>query len=252
MLLLIPAIEIKDGKCVLTPKNDRGVVCSDDPVEMVKLWRKENAKSLHITDVDGAREGYPVNLRLIRELTRAVDIPIELGGGMRTINDIHEAFNSGVYRVTIGTMLLEKPEDAARAIEHYTASKISIGINASQGKVTIHGGQTDSGLTAVSVALNAKQLGFRRVIYKDMINDNGRRVPNFAGIRMLAETIGMRVTASGGVSHLEDLLKLQEMEKLGVDSAIIGHALYENRFSCQAIWRTCEAENYPYTARLSA
>ncbi|MBI3193856.1 MAG: 1-(5-phosphoribosyl)-5-((5-phosphoribosylamino)methylideneamino)imidazole-4-carboxamide isomerase [Ignavibacteriae bacterium] len=250
MLLLIPAIEIKQGKCVLTPRNERGIVCSDDPVEMVKLWRKENAKSLHITDIDGALEGHPVNLRLIRELTKAVDIPIELGGGMRTINDIHEAFNSGVFRVTIGTMLLEEPEQATRALEHYTASKITIGINAEEGKVKIRGGQTDSGLTAVSVALNAKQMGFRRVIYKDIISNGKQREPNFAALRMLAETIGMRVTASGGVSELEDLLKLQEMEKLGVDSVIVGHALYENKFSCQAIWRTCEVENYPYTAKV--
>ena len=250
MLLLIPSIEIKQGKCVLTPQNSTRVVCSDDPIEMAKLWRKENAKSLHITDLDGALEGHPVNLRMIREITKAVDIPIELGGGMRTINDIHEAFNSGVFRVTIGTMLLEEPEQAMRALEHYTASKITIGINAEQGKVKIRGGQTDSGLTAVSVALNAKQMGFRRVIYKDIVSNGKHREPNFAALRTLAKTIGMRVTASGGVSDIEDLLKLQEMEKIGADSVIVGHALYENKFSCQAIWRTCEVENYPYTAKV--
>lgn len=250
MLLLIPSIEIKHGKCVHTVNSSFVGVYNDNPMEMAKLWRKENAKSLHITDVDGALEGHPVNLDVIKAIVKTVDIPIELGGGMRTPEDVRRAFACGVFRVTIGTMVIEDPDAARTVLDEFTNNLISIGIDAEHGIAKIKGRTEISGLTAVSVALNAKQLGFRRVIYKDILKTGEQRSPNFDAIRTLAGTIGMRVTASGGVSTLDDLLKLQEMECLGVDSVIIGRALYENKFSCQEIWRASETGNYPYTAKV--
>src|SRR5206468_480172 len=112
------------------------------------------------------------------------------------------------------------------------------------------GWKENSGLTALSVALNAKQLGFKRIVYTDILRDGTMTGPNFDAIRLLAEKSGMRVTAAGGISGLKDLLRLQELEPLGVDSAVIGRALYENKFSCQGIWRMCEAGEYPYTAKV--
>ena len=250
MLLLIPSIEIKNGECVYTVRRSDGTLYSKDPFERAKLWRIENAKSLHITDVDGAIEGRPVNLDVIREIVKIVDIPIEIGGGMRTPDDVRRAFDAGVFRVTIGTMLIEDPDAAQKVLAEFSSSFVSIGIDAQNGITKILGRTVGTGLTAASVALNAKQLGFRRVIYKDVFEEGERRVPNFAAIRTLAETIGMRVTASGGVSTVEDLLKLQEMESIGVDSVIVGRSLLENRFSCQAIWRTSEENKYPYTAKV--
>lgn len=250
MLLLIPAIEIRGGKCVQMVQGTEGFVYSDDPVEMAKLWRKENAKSLHVTDIDGAEQGHLVNTDVIKRMVQTVDIPIELGGGIRTFKDIQQAFAIGAYRVIIETMLIDNPDDAKKAIDVYGASKVVLGIDVENGIVKTRGWKATSGLTPISVALNAKAMGFRRIVYTDILRDGTMRGPNFIAIKELAEKTGLRVTASGGVSGLDDLLKLQELEPLGVDSTVIGRALYENKFSCQGIWRLCEAGNFPYTAKI--
>ena len=250
MLLIIPAIDIRDGKCVQMVQGIAGSAYTDDPVEMAKLWRKENTKSLHVTDIDGAVEGRLVNFDIIRHMVKTVDIPIELGGGMRTFESIKQAFDLGIYRIVIGTMLIENPDETKRALDVYGNSKIALSIDAKNGIVQTRGWKKDSGLTAISLALNAKQFGFKRVIYRDILLDGMMRGPNFDTIRILAEKTGLRITASGGVTGLDDLMKLQELEPLGVDSVIIGRALYENKFSCQGLWRLCEAGNFPYTAKV--
>ena len=250
MLLIIPAVDIRGGLCVQMVQGTEGYVYSSDPVEMARLWRKENAKSLHVTDIDGALEGHIVNVDPIRRLVSTVDIPIELGGGLRTFEAVKSAFDHGVYRVLISTMLIEKPEEAKRVLEAFGPSKVVLGIDALNGIVATHGWTQSSGLTALSVALNAKALGFKRVVYTDIKLDGTLRGVNLKVLRELAEKTGMRVTCAGGVSGLDDLLKVQELEKYGVDSAIIGRALYENKFSCQGIWRFCEAGEYPYTAKV--
>lgn len=250
MLLVIPSIEIKKGKCA---RNVQGIginTYSDDPIEIAKLWRKENAKSLHITDVDGAIRGYPVNFDIVKQIVRTVDIPIELGGGLRQYDEVRKVLSSGIFRVVIGTMLVENPDEAKQALDKFSSSKIVIGIDASNYRVSIKGRGEDAGLTPLSVALNAKQLGFHRLLYTDVVVDGTIRKPNFQAINSLVEKTRMKVTVSGGISGLEDLLKLQELESLGIDSVIIGKALYENKFSCQALWRLCEAGDFPYTARV--
>ena len=250
MLLIIPAVEIKGGKCVQMVQGTEGFVYSNDPIETAKLWRKENAKSLHVTDVDGAEQGRLVNTDVIKPMVQTVDIPIELGGGIRTFAEVNKAFELGAYRIVIGTMVIENPDEAKRALDTYGSSKIVLGIDAENGIVKTRGWKETSGLTAISVALNAKALGFRRVVYTDILLDGMMRGPNFTAIKQLAEKTGMRVTASGGVSGLDDLLKLGELEPLGVDSVVIGGALYANKFACQGIWRICEVGDYPYTAKI--
>lgn len=250
MLLIIPAIEIKAGKCVQMVQGIQGFVYTDDPIEMAKLWRKENAKSLHVTDVDGAFEGRVVNFDVIERMAKTVDIPIELGGGLRTFDEVKRAFDAGMYRVIISTLVIENPDEAKRILDAYGPSKVVLGLDAKNGFVRMRGWQEDTGLTAVSIALNAKSLGFKRIVYTDILLDGMMRGPNFDAIRSLAETTGLRITASGGISSLDDLLKLQELEPLGVDSVVIGRALYENKFACQELWRLCEAGDYPYTAKV--
>jgi len=250
MLLIIPAIEIKGGRCVQMVRGIEGFSYSDDPVEMAKLWRKENAKSLHVTDVDGALRGHVVNTDVIKRMISTVDIPIELGGGLRTFDAVKQTFELGMYRVLISTMLIEDPDVAKRVIDTYGSSKVVLGIDAIDGIVATHGWEKSSGLTALTVALNAKALGFRRVVYTDIRLDGTLRGVNLKILRELAEKTGMRVTSAGGIAGLDDLLKVQELEKSGVDSVVIGRALYENKFSCQGIWRRCEAGNYPYTAKV--
>lgn len=227
-----------------------GYSYSADPVEMARLWRKENAKSLHVTDVDGALQGHLVNVDVIRRMVATVDIPIELGGGLRTFDGVKRALESGIYRVLISTMMIENPDEAKRVIETFGPSKVVLGIDALDGIVATHGWKESSGLTALTVALNAKALGFRRIVYTDIRLDGTLRGVNLRVLRELAEKTGMRITSAGGISGLDDLLKVQELEKIGVDSVVIGRALYENKFSCQGLWRQCEAGNYPYTAKV--
>lgn len=250
MLLVIPALEIKGGRCVQMVQGVEGFTYSDDPVEVARLCRLENAKSLHVTDVDGAIRGRLVNTDVLQRLVRTVDIPVELGGGLRSFEDVRQAFELGMYRVLISTMMIENPDEARRVIETYGPSKVVLGIDAIDGIVATHGWAESSGLTALTVALNAKHLGFRRVVYTDIRLDGTLRGVNLTILRDLGEKTGMRVTSAGGISGLEDLLKVQELERYGVDSVVIGRAIYENRFSCQDLWRRCEAGGYPYTARI--
>jgi phosphoribosylformimino-5-aminoimidazole carboxamide ribotide isomerase len=250
MLLIIPAIDIKGGHCVQMVQGVEGFAYSDDPVEMARLWRKENARSLHVTDIDGAREGHLVNADVIKRMVSTVDIPIELGGGLRTLDAVKQAFEIGVYRVLVGTMVIENPDTAKEVIDMYGPSKVVLGIDAMDGIVATHGWAESSGMTALSVALNAKALGFRRVVYTDIRLDGTLRGVNLKVLRELGQKTGMRVTSSGGIAGLDDLLKVQELEQYGVDSVVIGRALYENKFSCQGLWRRCEAGNYPYTAKV--
>ena len=250
MLLIIPAMEIREGRSIHTVQGEDAHWCSDDPIAMARLWRTENAKSLHVTDLDGAREGRVVNGEIIRRMVQTVDIPVILGGGLRTRDAVRWAFDMGVYRVLLSTMLIENPDELKKVIEEFGGTKVVLGMYAVDGEVVTHGGATESGLTALSAALNAKALGFRRVVYSDIDEDGNPARVNFRILREIGEKAGLRVTAAGGVGGLEDLLKIQELERYGVDSAVIGRAFYENRFSCQAVWRRCEAGNYPHTARL--
>lgn len=250
MLLIIPAVDIRGGLCVQMVQGTEGYVYSNDPVEMARLWRKENAKTLHVTDVDGALQGRLVNADCIREMVSTVDIPIALGGGLRTLDDVKRAFDIGVYRVRISTMLIENPDQAKKALETYGPTKIAVSIDALDGIVATHGWKESSGLTTLSVALNAKALGFKRIVYTDIRLDGTLRGVNLKALSELGAKTGMRITSAGGISGLDDLLKVQELEKSGVDSVVIGRALYENKFSCQGMWRQCEAGNYPYTAKV--
>lgn len=250
MLLIIPAIEIKGGHCVQMVQGVEGFAYSDDPVEMARLWRKENAKCLHVTDIDGAMTGNLVNTSVIKRLVSTVDIPIELGGGLRSFASVKAAFDLGVTRVVISTMAIENPEEAKEALDTYGSSKIVLGIDAMDGIVAVRGWTESSGLTALTVARNGKELGFKRVVYTDIRRDGMLGGMNLRVLRELAEKSGLRVTASGGISGLKDLLKVQELESVGVDSVVVGRALYGNRFSCQGLWRICEAGEYPYTAKI--
>ncbi len=227
-----------------------GFTYSDDPVDMARLCRLENAKALHVTDIDGALDGHLVNAEAIKRMVETVDIPIALGGGLRSMDEVKKAFSLGVYRVRVGTMVIENPEEARRLIEAYGPSKVVLGIDAMDGIVATKGWVESSYLTAMTVALNAKALGFRRMVYTDIRLDGTLRGVNIPVISELARKTGLRITASGGVGGLDDLLKIQELEPLGVDSVVIGRALYQNKFSCQELWRVCEAGDYPYTARV--
>jgi len=250
MLLVLPAIDIKGGRCVQMVQGVEGFAYSDDAVDMARLCRLENAKTLHVTDIDGALTGHPVNTETIQRMVKSVDIPISVGGGLRTFDDIRTAFELGAYRVRIATMMIDNPDEAARAVETYGSSKVILSIDAMDGIAATRGWTESSGLPALTVALNARAVGFTRVVYTDIRLDGMLRGVNLDMLRVLGEKSGMRVTSSGGIGGLDDMMRIQALEHLGVDSVVIGRALYQNRFPCQALWRMCEARNYPYTARV--
>jgi phosphoribosylformimino-5-aminoimidazole carboxamide ribotide isomerase len=250
MLLVIPALDIKGGRCVQVIQGLVGFSYSNDPVTMAKLWRTENAKALHVTDLDGVQEGRLVNISTIQAIVAAVDIPIVLRGGLRSFDAVRKAFDLGAYRAVVGTTLLDHPAEAHQVLETYGPSKIVLGLDGLDGLVSTHGIMESTGKKVTDVAMKAKEMGFRRLVYTDVRLDGTMRGVDPAVLRELGEKTGMRITVSGGIAGLEDLLKVQELEKYGVDSVVIGRALCENKFSCQGLWRQSEAGNYPYTAKV--
>ena len=250
MLLIVPLVEITDGRCLHRVRRSDGSLGSDDPMETARLWRQENAKFLHVTDLDGAREGRAVNLEAVRRMAGTVDIPIEYSGGLRAFQDVQRAFDSGVQRVVIGTMAIERPEEAMRVLETFGASKVVLGMEVGNGTVLTRATTRESGLTPLAVALNGKQMGFRRLLYLDARAGGPQAPLDLEEIRMVAEKSALRTTVAGGITGLEELLKVQELEPSGIDSVIVGAPFYENRFSCVGLWRLCEAGDYPFTAKV--
>lgn len=244
MILILPAIDIKGGRCVRLVQGAPGTekVYSDDPVQMAVLWRGENSKALHVVDLDGAFEGRMKNIDVLQRMLKAIDIPIQVGGGIRTYEQIEQLFDIGINRVVIGTAAIDDPELIARCVKDFGTRKIVIGIDAKNGVVMTKGWLENTGVEAVSLALNMKSMGVCRIVYTDITRDGMLSGPNFEAIRDIAQKTGLRITASGGVSDYNDLIKLQELEPFGVDSVIVGKALYENRFSCQALWRENEKD----------
>lgn len=227
-----------------TVRGSDGFVYSDDPVEMAKLWRTENARSLHVTDQD--RKGEVVHIELVRRMVESVDIPIEVGGGLSSFDAVAAVMEAGAYRVAVSSRVIEDEQVSRRLLKAYGPSKVVLGIDAVEGVVDGNAGGPD----ALELARRAKDLGFRRLLYTELRRDESLRAVNLQVMRELGAQAGMRITASGGITGLTDLLAVQELEQYGVDSVVVGRALYENKFSCQAVWRMCEAGRYPYTAKV--
>ena len=192
MLLVIPSIEIKGGKVLQRVQGPIGYQCSDDPIEVAKLWRKENTKALYVTDIDGVLEGRLVNFDLIKKMVESVDVPIMVGGGLRTHDAVKAAFAAGAYRVLVSTMCIEEPREAKRCVEEFGAGTIVFGIDARDGMVETRGRNGKAEMTAANLALKAKELGFKRIMYTDVVREGTLEGPNLPAIKSLAEAIGMR------------------------------------------------------------
>jgi phosphoribosylformimino-5-aminoimidazole carboxamide ribotide isomerase len=239
MFLVIPAIDLRDGHCVRLRQGryEDETVYFDDPVKMAKLWRVQNAKVLHVVDLDAALGQGKHNRDIIRQIAQSLDIPVQVGGGIRTMEDVDGALECGVHRVIIGTSAVRDPDLVSRAIEKHGASKILVGIDAKEGEVKVQGWTEASGLDAIEMALDMEARGCRRLIYTDISRDGTMNGPNLEAYQRLGSRLGRcRITASGGVGSFHDLLALQEMQTSNVDSVIVGRALYENIFPCQKTW----------------
>jgi phosphoribosylformimino-5-aminoimidazole carboxamide ribotide isomerase len=243
MLLIFPSIEISHENCVEVVQGAPGAErkYSIDPVKMAVLWRGENAKTLHVVDVDGFVEGKVVNRGLLRNMVQAVDIPIQIGGGFRSFEQVQEALELGVYRVIIGTAAVEQPGLIERLVKVFGTRKIAIAILTRDGKVMIEGGKREAHISALDLTKQMKKLGVSRILYGNWGDQGFDSAPPLGTLKELAST-NVRITSMGGARDFKDLLQLQELEKFGVDSVVIGKPLYENRFPCQGLWRLNERE----------
>lgn len=225
---LYPAIDIKNGQCVRLQQGvfEATTVYSSEPFQIAKQFEEVGAKFLHIVDLDGALQGMGANDEALAEIIKNVTIPVEIGGGIRTMKDIEHRLNMGVARVILGTKAVESPEFVKEAIAKFGADKIVIGIDAKDGMVAIKGWETISNVDAVTLALSMKDLGVKTIIYTDISKDGMLCGPNLVQTARMVEATGLDIVASGGVSSMEDL---EQLEKIGVEGAILGKAIYEKR-----------------------
>lgn len=225
---LYPAIDIKDGKCVRLKKGlfNEVTVYSDKPYTIAKEFEKAGAKFIHVVDLDGALKGYRVNAKAIKEIVDSVSIPVELGGGVRSLENIKEVLDLGVYRVIIGTKAVENPEFIREAIKEFGPDRIVVGVDAKDGLVAIEGWEKLSDQTALSLCLSMKEMGVENIVYTDISKDGMLVGPNVEQTKLLSDKTGINIIASGGMSCMEDL---ENVSNAGIHGAIIGKAIYEKR-----------------------
>ena len=224
---LYPAIDLKEGKCVRLVQGDYNEVTiyGDDPGEMAKKWESLGGDFLHIVDLDGAKAGIGMNGEAIRQIVEAVNIPIELGGGIRSLDDIKIQLERGVNRVILGSAAIKNKTLVKEAIETFGAEKIVVGVDAKEGMVAVEGWLEVTDTTALAFCKELEKMGVQTVIYTDIAKDGMMQGPNIEETRKLVEETNLQVVASGGVSSLEDL---KALEGIGVHGAIIGKAIYTN------------------------
>ncbi|MGH9941293.1 MAG: 1-(5-phosphoribosyl)-5-[(5-phosphoribosylamino)methylideneamino]imidazole-4-carboxamide isomerase [Pyrinomonadaceae bacterium] len=238
-MLIIPAIDLKEGRCVrLTQGRKADVKVYDgDPVEIARGFEDAGARMLHVVDLDGAFEDRnAANRKMARRIIRSVKIPVQFGGGLRSVGDVQQMIEFGAAQVVIGTLAAESPETLEKFVQLF-GFRICVGIDARDGHVMTHGWEKQEKLSAIELARRVADAGVDRVVYTDISRDGTLGGPNVEQTCAIARESGLRVTASGGVSELRDIELLQEAGSCGVDSVIIGKALYEGRFTLQAALR---------------
>ena len=228
-MLVLPAIDLKDGQCVRLAQGqaDRVTVYSTDPVAVARRFQQAGARMLHLVDLDGAFLGHSANGAVIQAVRAAVHLPLELGGGMRSLASIQAALELGVDSVIVGTLAVREPALVQQALQRFSGERVQLGIDARGGKVAVQGWVEDTALDAVEFGRAWRARGVTRAVFTDIARDGMLQGPNLAAIRAFAQGTGLKVTASGGVSSLADVERLRELEPLGVDRAIVGKALYE-------------------------
>lgn len=245
-MLIIPVIDIKDGKCVRTVQglSSNAEFYSESPINMAKLFRKENFKAIHITDLDGAIDGNMKNFDLIKEITRSVDIPIQLGGGIRDFETAQKVIDElGVYRIVIGTAALTNPDLIKQIIEKFSNSKIVICIDEKLNNVVMDGWINYANITPLEFAKQMESIGVKRVIYQDVTRVGNLCGPHINRLSELAENTKLKITSAGGICNYKDLKMIMDLKYPEIDSVMISRALYENQFPCQRIWRIEESKD---------
>lgn len=227
-MLIIPAIDIRGGKCVRLFQGDYGkeTVYGEDPALMARRWIHEGAEFLHLVDLDGAREGLPRNRGKIKEIARNSPVPVEIGGGIRDLSTIEEYLSSGIHRVILGTAAYLDPHFFQEACSRWPGS-IAVDIAAKKGKMAISGWTKETDVPVIDFAKRCEEVGAALIVYTDVLRDGTQRGVNIQATREVAQALTIPLIASGGVSSLEDIEALCPLEKEGVIGAIVGKALYD-------------------------
>ena len=229
---VIPAIDLLGGKCVRLYQGDydQSQVFNDDPVVVAKRWIAEGATRLHLVVLDGAKEGTPVNMSVIAQIVQAVDVPIQVGGGLRDRQRVVDLFATGVQYAILGTVAVESPQLVAELCQEFSG-QIIVGIDARNGKVATRGWLETSTIEAIDLGQRMAEAGAAAIIYTDIHRDGTMQGPNVQALREMAEAISIPVIASGGISSLSDVLGLLALEPIGVTGAITGRAIYTGDLS---------------------
>jgi phosphoribosylformimino-5-aminoimidazole carboxamide ribotide isomerase len=232
-MLILPAIDLRDGKCVRLKQGDyaQETVFGDDPAAMARRWVGEGARSLHLVDLDGAKAGRPVNTEAIRQIVQAVDVPCQVGGGLRTEADIEATLETGVARVVLGTRALQDPAWVRQMAQSYP-QRIVLGLDARDGKVATHGWLNMSEASVLDMAREFANWPLYAIVYTDIARDGMLQGPDLEGLAELAAAVPMPVIASGGVTTLQNVRDLMAKKLFG---CIIGRALYEGKIDLSAV-----------------
>ncbi len=226
---IIPAIDIKDGRCVRLYQGDfqQVTVYDADPVAVAQRWIEQGARRLHLVDLDGARSGHPVHTESIRAIVRSISAPVQLGGGLRSVEAVERALDLGVQRVVLGTAAVKQPDLIACLVQQF-GDAIAIAIDARNGMAATAGWTETAAVSAIDLLERMATLGVRRIIYTDISRDGTLSEPNVAATGALVRPGGPAIIASGGISAIEHLRRLAAV---GVEGAIIGRALYTGDLS---------------------
>lgn len=229
-VLIIPAIDIIDGKCVRLAQGqmDRVKIYSSSPVDIAKKFEDAGAKKIHLVDLDGAIKGEPVNLKTISNIIRKIKIPVQLGGGIRSKSAIDKVLKIGVSNIILGTSLVLQNDNFTCSVFDEYQDKIICGVDANNGKVAICGWKKITDISAISFSKKLQKYGAKRIIYTDIATDGMLCGPNFIQIKKIKEALKIPVIASGGVSSMQDIERLR---KVKVEGVIVGKAIYEGKIN---------------------
>ena len=229
MAMVIPAVDIRGGRCVRLREGraDAETVYFDDPLEAARLWASAGARLIHVVDLDGAFEGQPVNFGLVAEIARALEVPVEVGGGVRSEETVERYLGAGVERVVIGTQALREPGWFAALCRRFPG-RVVAGVDARGGKVVVEGWAETSQVDAIEFARRLDEARPRAIIFTDVATDGTMKGPNLRALERLLEAVATPVVASGGIASLEDV---RRVAALGAEGMIIGKALFDGAFS---------------------
>lgn len=242
-LLVIPSIDIKNGKTVRVVQGIPELDCKEygsDPVEMAKIWRAENAKMLHVVDFDGAHDHSQQNFKVVEQMCSSVVIPVEFAGGIRNLDDAKLIMDTGIARLALGTMAISSPEEFKKVFELFGPEKIVLSLDIIEDELVIKGRRIKTGINYKDYVIKMSDMGVERFIVTDVLRNGVLGGPNIQLCSEIAKISKKKVTISGGVRNKDELMDIQNLMPLGIDSVIVGRALYENKFPCQKLWRVAE------------